>query len=85
MLSFLFQMQRITKEKCLEILERFEPSTEGKKKGTLGIDGTCYCVYLNTCRMNYTTLSCCLSLSSCLQLLKQIMMQVLFFLNTVCL
>ncbi|KAL3841874.1 hypothetical protein ACJMK2_019969 [Sinanodonta woodiana] len=32
-------MQRITKDKCLEIVNTFEPSKEGKRKGQLGIDG----------------------------------------------
>ncbi|KAL5007407.1 hypothetical protein ScPMuIL_016213 [Solemya velum] len=32
-------MHRVTKDKCLEIVEKFEPSHEGKKKGQLGIDG----------------------------------------------
>ncbi|XP_060068281.1 inactive phospholipase C-like protein 2 [Ylistrum balloti] len=32
-------MQRVTKEKCLEIINKFEPSKDGKLKGHLGIDG----------------------------------------------
>ena len=32
-------MQRVTKDKCLEVIEKFEPSNEGKAKGHLGIDG----------------------------------------------
>ncbi|NP_001191617.1 phospholipase C [Aplysia californica] len=32
-------MQRVTKDKCLEIINKFEPSTEGRRKGQLGIDG----------------------------------------------
>lgn len=32
-------MHRVTKDKCLEIVEKFEPSHEGKKKAQLGIDG----------------------------------------------
>jgi len=32
-------MQRVTKEKCLEVVTKFEPSKEGKRKGRLGIDG----------------------------------------------
>ena len=34
-----FQMQRVTKDKCLEVINKFEPSKEGKRKGQLGIDG----------------------------------------------
>ncbi|XP_041365135.1 inactive phospholipase C-like protein 2 isoform X2 [Gigantopelta aegis] len=32
-------MQRVTKDKCLEIINNFEPSKEGRRKGQLGIDG----------------------------------------------
>ncbi|XP_060582672.1 inactive phospholipase C-like protein 2 [Ruditapes philippinarum] len=32
-------MQRVTKEKCLEVINKFEPTKEGKRKGRLGIDG----------------------------------------------
>ncbi|XP_070532655.1 inactive phospholipase C-like protein 2 isoform X2 [Ptychodera flava] len=32
-------MTGVTKEKCLEIINRYEPSDEGKVKGQLGIDG----------------------------------------------
>ncbi|KAH9513757.1 Inactive phospholipase C-like protein 2, partial [Bulinus truncatus] len=32
-------MHRISKENCLEIIERFEPTKEGKLKNQLGIDG----------------------------------------------
>ncbi|KAL4224626.1 Inactive phospholipase C-like protein 2 [Mactra antiquata] len=35
-------MQRVTKEKCLEVINKFEPSKEGKRKGRLGIDGFTY-------------------------------------------
>ena len=34
-----FQMARVTKDKCLEITNTFEPSKEGRRKGQLGIDG----------------------------------------------
>ncbi|XP_046546164.1 LOW QUALITY PROTEIN: inactive phospholipase C-like protein 2 [Haliotis rubra] len=32
-------MQRVTKDKCLDIMNKFEPSKEGRRKGQLGIDG----------------------------------------------
>ena len=32
-------MARVTKDKCLEIINTFEPSKEGRRKGQLGIDG----------------------------------------------
>ncbi|ESO87010.1 hypothetical protein LOTGIDRAFT_51557, partial [Lottia gigantea] len=32
-------MQRVTKDKCLEIISHFEPTKEGRGKGHLGIDG----------------------------------------------
>lgn len=32
-------MQKVTKDKCLEIIDKFEPSKEGRRKGHLGIDG----------------------------------------------
>ena len=32
-------MQRVTKDKCLEVINKFEPSKEGKRKGRLGVDG----------------------------------------------
>ncbi|XP_076113869.1 inactive phospholipase C-like protein 2 [Mytilus galloprovincialis] len=32
-------MTRVTKEKCIEIINEYEPSKDGKKKGQLGIDG----------------------------------------------
>ncbi|PVD33909.1 hypothetical protein C0Q70_05171 [Pomacea canaliculata] len=32
-------MQRVTKEKCLDIISQFEPSKEGRKRCQLGIDG----------------------------------------------
>ena len=32
-------MTRVTKDKCLDIINRFEPSKEGRRKGQLGIDG----------------------------------------------
>jgi hypothetical protein len=35
----LFQMSNVTIEKCMEIIAEFEPSTQGRKRGQLGIDG----------------------------------------------
>ena len=32
-------MTRVTKDKCIEIVNNYEPSKDGKKKGQLGIDG----------------------------------------------
>ena len=32
-------MTKVTKDKCLEIMDKFEPSKEGRKLGQLGIDG----------------------------------------------
>jgi hypothetical protein len=32
-------MSKITREKCAEIIHEFEPSTEAKLAGHLGIDG----------------------------------------------
>ncbi|KAJ8299405.1 hypothetical protein KUTeg_023465 [Tegillarca granosa] len=32
-------MARVTKDKCLEVINNFEPSKEGRKLGQLGIDG----------------------------------------------
>jgi hypothetical protein len=32
-------MSKITREKCAEIIQEFEPSTEAKLLGHLGIDG----------------------------------------------
>jgi len=32
-------MTRVTKDKCIEIINKYEPSKDGKKKGQLGIDG----------------------------------------------
>jgi len=32
-------MSKITREKCAEIIHEFEPSTEAKLLGHLGIDG----------------------------------------------
>lgn len=32
-------MQRVTKDKCIDIINKFEPSKDGRKKGQLGIDG----------------------------------------------
>ena len=32
-------MTRVTKDKCLDIIDKFEPSKEGRVKGQLGIDG----------------------------------------------
>ncbi|KAK2188257.1 hypothetical protein NP493_138g02010 [Ridgeia piscesae] len=33
------KMTKVTKDKCLEIMDKFEPSKEGRKLGQLGIDG----------------------------------------------
>ena len=33
-------MTGITREFCMEMIKNFEPSSEGKQKGQLGIDGT---------------------------------------------
>ena len=35
----MFQMTRVTKDKCLDIIKQFEPTTDGQKLGHLGIDG----------------------------------------------
>ncbi|XP_064601802.1 inactive phospholipase C-like protein 2 [Liolophura sinensis] len=32
-------MARVTKDKCLEIMDKFEPSKDGRRQGHLGIDG----------------------------------------------
>ena len=32
-------MTRVTKDQCLETVNKFEPSKEGRRKGQLGIDG----------------------------------------------
>jgi hypothetical protein len=32
-------MQRVTKDKCLDIINHFEPSKEGRRRCQLGIDG----------------------------------------------
>ena len=32
-------MTRVTKDKCLDIIKQFEPTTDGQKLGHLGIDG----------------------------------------------
>lgn len=34
-----FQMTKVTKEHCLEIVTKFEPCPENQKQGVLGIDG----------------------------------------------
>ena len=40
-------MARVTKDKCLEIINTFEPSKEGRRKGQLGIDGKSFvCLYV---------------------------------------
>lgn len=36
---YLFQMTKVTKEHCLEIVAKFEPCPENQKQGVLGIDG----------------------------------------------
>lgn len=36
---YLFQMTKVTKEHCLEIVTKFEPCPENQKQGVLGIDG----------------------------------------------
>jgi len=33
-------MSKVIREKCTEIIQEFEPSTEAKLLGHLGIDGT---------------------------------------------
>lgn len=33
------QMSKVTKEHCLEIINKFEPCSENQKEGVLGIDG----------------------------------------------
>ncbi|XP_048779849.2 inactive phospholipase C-like protein 1 isoform X2 [Ostrea edulis] len=35
-------MQRVTKDKCIDIINKFEPSKDGRKKGQLGIDVDCW-------------------------------------------
>lgn len=35
----LLQMTDVTREHCLEIIDKFEPCLENKKAGALGIDG----------------------------------------------
>lgn len=35
----LLQMTNVTKEHCLEIINKFEPCLENKQEGALGIDG----------------------------------------------
>lgn len=37
--SYLFQMTKVTKEHCLEIVAKFEPCPDNQKQGVLGIDG----------------------------------------------
>lgn len=34
-----FQMTKVTKDHCLEIINKFEPCSENQKQGVLGIDG----------------------------------------------
>ena len=34
-----FQMTRVTKDKCLDIITKFEPAKEAQQLGHLGIDG----------------------------------------------
>ena len=36
------QMAGVSREKCLAIINKYEPSEEGREKGHLGIDGM-YC------------------------------------------
>ena len=40
-------MTRVTKEKCIEIINEYEPSKDGKKKGQLGIDGRFSTIYVH--------------------------------------
>ena len=40
-------MTRVTKDKCLDIINKFEPSKEGRRKGQLGIDGNLLQILLN--------------------------------------
>ncbi|CAH1787304.1 unnamed protein product, partial [Owenia fusiformis] len=42
-------MTRVTKEKCLEIIQKYEPSTEGKQNGYLGIDAFTSYLLSNEC------------------------------------
>lgn len=34
-----FQMIKVTKDHCLEVINKFEPCSENQKQGVLGIDG----------------------------------------------
>lgn len=34
-------MTKVTKDHCLEIINKFEPCSENQKQGVLGIDGKC--------------------------------------------
>ena len=38
-MMMILQMQRVTKDKCLDIINKFEPSKEGRRRCQLGIDG----------------------------------------------
>jgi len=37
----LIQMSDLTQEKCMEIINRYEPTTEARENGQLLIDGNC--------------------------------------------
>ena len=66
-------MARVTKDKCLEIINTFEPSKEGRRKGQLGIDGKsfiCLSVCLSVCLP--ACLSLCLSWSVALYCLSTV-------------
>lgn len=38
-ISSLFQMTRVTRDHCVEIITKFEPCSDNQKQGLLGIDG----------------------------------------------
>lgn len=38
-ISSLLQMTKVTRDHCLEIITKFEPSSDNQKQGLLGIDG----------------------------------------------
>lgn len=38
-ISSLFQMTRVTRDHCVEIITKFEPCSDNQKRGLLGIDG----------------------------------------------
>lgn len=38
-ISSLFQMSRVTRDHCVEIITKFEPCSDNQKQGLLGIDG----------------------------------------------